>query len=434
MERYDLAIIGGGPAGYVSAIRAAQLGMRVVVVEKGRLGGLCLNRGCIPTKALIHATDPLRRIGDLNRIGIRINRNTIDISRLKDFKDRVVKRLVSGIEFLFRKHRIRLINQIAALDGAEKIKAGPEEIISDKIAIATGTSALEIPEIPFDHKTILSSDDLLDLCLIPKRLLVIGAGAVGLEMASIYHNLGSEVVIYEMMDQILPGCDPEMATLLKKAVERNGISIELKRRVENQRDIEGFDAVLVAVGREPEIPEGTEVARDDRGFIKVDQCYQTDIKGIFAIGDVTGPPLLAHRASHQGKRLATHLCRGGFFEPGPIPAAVFTHPEYAWVGVNEGEVDGALIGRFPLTASGRAVAMGETDGLCKVIINSRDHRIIGGHILGPFASELIGILGLAIRSRIKLEELEETIQVHPTMAEMIPEALANALHRAIHID
>lgn len=434
MDRFDVAVIGGGPGGYVCAIRLAQLGKNVVVIEKDRLGGVCLNHGCIPTKTLITATETLAKVEQLNRIGIKITAAGIDIEKLKRFKDQVVTRLVKGIEFLFKKHGIELVKGNARLEDNTKVAVGGKEIIADRIIIATGTIPYELPPLPYDHQRILSSADLLELARIPKRLLIVGAGAVGLEIGTIYRNLGSQVTIVEMQATILPGCDSEMVSMLKKAIERSGIEIILKTRIEDFKEVDRFDAVLVAVGREPTLPEtDLEFGSDKKGFVKVDNRLHTKLQNIYAIGDITGPPLLAHRASHQGIMVAELINGKQEYVLGPIPACVFTHPEYAWVGATEGDIKDAIIGRFPIVASGRAVSMGERDGSCKVIIDPETHQIRGAQIIGPMASELIGSMTVAIKYGIKAEEFEETVHPHPTMSEILPEALAETFDRSIHV-
>ncbi len=424
---YDLVIIGGGPAGYVGAIRAAQLGMRVAVIERDRLGGVCLNRGCIPTKTLLTTTEILT----FRRSGITLSTG-VDLAKLRKRKDEIVTRLVKGIEYLFRKHRIDLIPGEGELIEPNLVKVGGREIVTSRVVVATGTRPLALPHLEFDHRSILTSNDLLDLPFIPDRLLVIGAGAVGLELATIYHRLGSRVTVVEMMDQLLPGTDPEMASLLKRILERSGLEIILNKRISEPSDIEGFDAVLVAIGRSPVLPKSRfEIDLTPNGFVKTGPGFQTNIAGIYAIGDVTGPPLLAHRASHQGMALAQSLA-GGEYKLGPVPGCVFTAPEYAWIGKNESELSNPLVGKFPLRASGRAGSMEAMEGLCKVIIDPVSEQVVGAHIISPHASELIGLFSLAIRSGLKATELEHTIFPHPTLSETIPEAVAAAFKRSIH--
>lgn len=460
---YDVIIIGAGPGGYVSAIRLGQLGKKVLIVEKKYLGGVCLNEGCLPTKALIHATHLREKLGYARReMGLIINDEIYDIEKLKSWKVKVVERLRKGIETLFRNYSIDYVMgegnlldknsvEVSFQDGRKIFKA-------DFIIVATGSRPFLLPGFEPDEKLVWTSTQAISLPKIPSKLIILGAGAIGLEFAYVYKNLGSEVEIYEMMPQILPGTDMEMAEELRKILSRKGIkiflnakaiglekrkdSVELILEIDGKEERKRGDALLVAIGRIPVIDRikfkeiGLEV--NEKGYIATDNQMRTSVPNIFAIGDVTGPPFLAHRASKQGI-VAAEVIAGidSRFEPKVIPNVVYTEPQLASLGISEEEAREKgieySVGKFPFIANGKAVSSGETMGLVKIIGETNTKKILGFHILGPEASSLIGEGLLAMEMECDIHKLAESMHPHPSLCEAIMEAGENFFKKAIHI-
>ncbi len=460
---YDVIIMGAGPGGYVSAIRLGQLGKRVLVVEKKYLGGVCLNEGCIPAKALIHASHLREKLSYARReMGLIVNDESYDIQKLRSWKDRAVERLKKGIETLFKNYKIDYVKGEGCLLDKNSVEVRLQDekrvFTADFIIIATGSRPLLLPGFEIDEKLVWTSTQAIFLTKIPSKLLILGAGAIGLEFAYVYKNLGSEVEIYEMMPQILPGTDREMAEELRKILSRKGIKIFLNakaagvERRENSVDLiveidgelerKAGDTLLIAVGRAPVIDgiKAKEIGLkiNEKGYIFTDNQMRTSIPNIFAIGDVTGPPFLAHRASKQGI-VAAEVIAGldGKFEPKVIPSVVYTEPQFASVGLSEEEAKEKgmefSVGKFPFIANGKAVSHGETSGLVKIIGDLKSKKILGIHILGPEASSLIGEGLLAIEMDGDIYKLAESIHPHPSLCEVIMEAGENFFKRAIHI-
>ncbi len=460
---YDVIIIGAGPGGYVSAIRLGQLGKKVLVIEKRYLGGVCLNEGCIPVKALVYASHLREKVNYAKReMGFLVNDEGFEIEKLRKWKERIVERLKRGIETLFRNYRIDWIMGEGKLIDKNRVEVisqdGRRVFTSNFIIIATGSRPFSLKGFEPDEELIWTSTHAVSLPKIPSKLLILGAGAIGLEFAYIYKNLGSEVEIYEIMPQILPGNDREMAEELRRVLERKGIKINLNSkalRVEkkgNSLDLVlerngkeervSGEILLLAVGRTPVLNgigvEEIGIKTHEKGYIITDAQMRTSISNIFAIGDVTGPPLLAHRASKQGI-VAAEVIAGldSKFEPRVIPNVVYTEPQYASVGISEEEAkDRGIkysIGRFPFIANGKAVSSGETSGFVKIIGDINTNRILGVHILGPEASSLIGEGLIAIESDINIHEIAESIHPHPSLCEAIMEACENYFKKAIHI-
>ena len=457
MVKYDVIIIGAGPGGYPCAIRCAQLGKKVLVIEKKEIGGLCLNWGCIPTKALSYAAEMTDMFKKAQRMGFRITQAGLDIDQLCKWKDTTVRRLRGGVEFLFKSHDIEVIKDFGELISEHEVRVGRDKGAvhnAEHIVIATGTEVSALPGIEFDHASIIDTDDALALKSIPKRMLVIGAGASGLEMATIYARLGSNVTVVEMMEQILPGMDSELCATLFKIIQKSGIKIHLgstvasieRKNGELEITIQGkeqttdvFDTVLVTVGRKPDHRafEKIGLATDERGFVAINDRLQTNLASVFAIGDITGVPLLAHRATKQGVVLAEIIC--GLEEKlhvRSIPSCVFTIPPLSSVGLTETQArergHSVRIGRFPFRALGKAVAMGETEGMVK-IVGEDDGTLLGVHILGAESPSLIGEGIIAVDHSINVSDLAASIHPHPTLTEAIGEAAENFYKKAIHI-
>ena len=454
----DIAIIGGGPAGYVCAIRAAQLGLNVSVIEEAALGGTCLNVGCIPTKALFSATKLLSQTAEAEQIGLTFAPPAIDLGRLATWKGEVVDTLVGGIGTLLEKNGVDVIRARGTLssEGRVSLSTG-DDLTADHIVIATGSDPVQIPPFPFDHPAIWSSDDALALLEVPKRLAIIGGGVIGLELATIYNRLGSQVVVIELLPEILSTVDLDRRTVstLKRALSKSGIKVLTNTAAEGfeqqgdtivLRTADGeehaVDRMLVAVGRRPKTRDlGLEtcgVEMDNRGFIRVDDKLRTSAANIYAIGDAVLGPMLAHKASSDGIQVAERLA--GHEPPAIdydlIPQAIFTDPEIASVGLSESKAKisgrGLLVGRFPFAALGKALGMREPEGFFQVVADADDHRILGVQIIGAEASDLISEAAVAVQSGLTLEAIADAIHPHPTLPEGLKEAAENALGKAIH--
>ncbi len=454
----ELAIIGAGPGGYVAGIRAGQLGIKTVIIEKSYLGGVCLNVGCIPTKALLYASEIFLHSKSFNNIGIEFNDVKIELKKLNSWKKSIVDKLVSGINFLLKNYNIEIIfGEAKFLDEKNllvRTQNGDIKVSAKNIIIATGSRPADLPNIKRDGNFVWNSNDAVEMKEIPKKLLVIGAGAVGLEFASIYSRLGSEVVVVEIENQILPGTDNECANVLRKALEKQNIKIFTNAKVlkykdnEFEIDIDGkiqkftFDKVLLSVGRLPNTDnlglEKIGIKLNEKGFIVVNKKLQTNVENIYAIGDVIGAPLLAHKASREGL-VAVEIITGNEkeYDVRAIPSVVYTNPEYASVGLSEemAKQKGYKIkvGKFPLTANGKALAMNMTDGLAKIIVNEENDEILGVHIVSPEASSIIGEAALAIESYLTSEDIALTVHAHPSISEILMEATENVRKKAIHI-
>ncbi len=457
----ELAVIGAGPGGYVAALRAAQLKKQVILMEEDRVGGTCTNYGCIPTKFLLHETQVLTEAKKNRRLR-GSDHLALDWAEVQKTRQAVIDRLVKGIEFLLERNGIKLLRGKARLLDKQRISLATEQeeilVEAEKIILATGSSSADLPSLRADGKKVLTSREALELAAVPARLLVIGAGAIGLEMGSIFSRLGTQVTILEILSRPLPGLDQQLAERLARLLKRQGIEIRTEMRVEKAEitttgiSLSGTclktktpfsleaDLVLLAAGRRPnsEIVSQVDASLCGRGgFIQVNEFWETSWPGVYAIGDVVGGKLLAHKAMHEGI-LAVENAYGARhrLDPDTIPMAVFTDPEFASVGLCEEEAQerGWKIstGVFPLQASGRAVAMEKTEGMVKIVADETG-RIIGGHILSPAASEMIGELAQAVRLGLKLEEAAKTIHVHPTLAEALSEASLKAMKQALHL-
>jgi dihydrolipoamide dehydrogenase len=459
-----LIVVGAGPGGYVAAIRAAQLGMKTAIIDKSFLGGTCLNIGCVPSKALLDSTHKLTDVTKhLAEHGIITGDVKVDLPRMLARKDAVVKKMTNGVAFLMKK------NKIDHLPGAARIvSAGTVEVkgadgttktaSARRLLIATGSEPASLESLPFDGKRIISSTEALALPAVPKRMLVVGAGAIGLEMGSVWQRLGSEVIVLEFMDRILPGMDREMTNALQRILEKQGLQfylntmagsakvtgdrVQVVRKSGNDSATEEADIVLVAVGRRPYTASlglaeiGVEM--DKRGFVRVNpHTFETTAPGIYAIGDVIGGLMLAHKAEEEGIAcVETMAGKAGHVNYRACPNVVYTHPELAQVGMTEEEArkerGEVRVGKFNFMANGRAVAMGDADGFIKIIGDAKTDRLLGVHILGPHASDLIAEAVVAMEFASSVEDLARSFHAHPTLPEAMKEAALGVEKRAIH--
>ena len=462
----DLIVIGAGPGGYVAAIRAAQLGMSVTVVEKrSTLGGTCLNVGCIPSKALLNASEKYEAAsqGHLEELGISFGKAKLDLNKMMASKDDVVKGLTGGIDLLFRKNKINRVTGLATITGAGSVTVegedGSQDLTCDRILIATGSEPVSLPGVEIDEDKIVSSTGALALTAVPKKLILIGAGYIGLEMGTVWSRLGAEVEVVEYLPRILPGMDSEVASKFKSILEKQGLSFRLGTAVKSAKanksgvvvditsaDGEGekltADVVLVAVGRRPNTDglglEQVGVALDERGRVLVDEDYETNIPGIFAIGDVIPGPMLAHKAEEDGVA-AVEIMAGlsGHVDYDHVPGIVYTAPEIATLGKTEDQLkeDGVAFkkGVFPFMANSRARAIGHTEGFVKILADSKTDRVLGVHIIGHEAGTLIHECATAMAFGASSEDIARTCHGHPTMNEAVKEAALAVDGRAIHI-
>jgi dihydrolipoamide dehydrogenase len=460
MER--VVIIGAGPGGYVAAIRLAQLGRQVVLVEKEALGGTCLNWGCIPSKALIYVASLYEKIQESSLMGILADNVRVDVAKLQTWKEQVVGKLTGGIGQLMKAHGVRVVMGEATFKDAKTLvvkgSKGEETLTADGFLIATGSTPSVIPGMVYDGDRILESREALELKEIPPRLGVIGGGVIGLEIGIMYAKLGSQVTVVEMTPQLLPGTDPEIVQVLQRSMKKRGITVhtQTKAKVDKTADntvrltletskgeqVVEVDRVLVSVGRRPNTQglglENTGVKLNEKGFIQVDAQLRTSVPHIFAIGDVTSGPLLAHKASKEGLVAAAVMSgENEVLDYRALPAAVFTDPEIATVGLTETEAEAegykVRVGKFPFQASGRALSMNESEGMVKLVADAVTDQVLGVHMVGPDVSELIAEAALAIEMGATAEDLALTIHTHPTLPETLMEA-AEAVHgKAIHI-
>jgi dihydrolipoamide dehydrogenase len=446
----EVLVLGGGPGGYTAAFRAADLGKQVVLVDRlATLGGVCLNVGCIPSKALLHAAKVIAESDDMGAHGITFAAPQVDIDKLRGWKDGVVKKLTGGLAGLAKQRKVTVVRGTGKFTAPNQLAVEGEEgesktVSFEQAIIAAGSEPVTLPFIPHHDPRVMDSTGALTLDGVPKRLLVIGGGIIGLEMATVYEALGSRVTIVELMDQIIPGADKDIVTPLLKRIAKRYENIFLKTKVTQvEAGIDGlkvsfeggsapatdtFDKILVAVGRRPNgrglEAENAGVRVDERGFVPVDKQMRTNVSHIFAIGDVVGQPMLAHKAVHEGKVAAEAAAgQNAFFDARVIPSVAYTDPEVAWVGTTENEAKAAGVkygkGVFPWAASGRSLSLGRDEGLTKVLFDETTERIIGCGIVGPSAGDLIAEAALAIELGADAQDIGLTIHPHPTLSETI---------------
>jgi len=445
----QLVVLGSGPGGYTAAFRAADLGLQVVLVERyENIGGVCLNVGCIPSKALLHAADVVEQAHDMSQNGIEFGKPKIDINKLRGWKDGIVTRLTGGLKMLAKQRKVTIVQGVGSFNSANSLVVegpqGKQTIQFEHAIIAAGSRPVKLPFLPDDPR-IIDSTGALELKDIPKELLVIGGGIIGLEMATVYEALGSKITVVELMDSLMPGVDKDIIAPYTKRVKQRYSSIMLKTKVtkvDAKKDglyvtFEGeqapkepvrFDKILSSVGRTPNgkliAAEKAGVNVDERGFIAVDKQQRTNVPHIFAIGDIVGNPMLAHKAIPEG-RVAAEVIAGKkhYFDPKCIASVAYTDPEVAWVGVTETQAKEQKInygtGTFPWAASGRSLSMGRSEGLTKVIFNKDTHQLIGVAIVGPRAGDLISEAALAIEMGCDADDIALTIHPHPTLSETI---------------
>lgn len=462
MANYDLIVIGGGPAGYVAAIKAAQLGKKVVCVEKERAGGTCLNWGCIPTKSLLRNAELYHLMSHrAAEFGFQFEKLSYDWSKIIKRSRDVADKNAGGIEFLFKKNKVDYVRGEASIEKAGTVKVkladGKEETHSaPKMLVSTGVVARPLPSLPFNGKTVISSREAMVLETQPKSMIIIGAGAIGIEFAYFYNAFGTKVTVVEMMPNILPVEDTEVSQTLEKSYAKTGIKVltntkttkvetsdtGVKITVQDAKGAEqtlDADVCLVAIGVAPLLPAGLKLGLTDRGYIQTNDRYETTVPGVFAAGDIIGPPWLAHVASYE----AIQAVQGMFvkdYQPKKVnifPGCTYCQPQVASVGLTERAAKEKglkfRVGKFPFMASGKARAIGEIEGFVKLILGEPHGEILGAHIIGPEATEMIAELGLAITLEATHEEIEATIHAHPTLSEAVHEAAAQAFGHAIHI-
>jgi dihydrolipoamide dehydrogenase len=466
MPTYDLVVIGTGPGGYVCAIRAAQLGMKVAVVEKNAtLGGTCLNIGCMPSKALLHASEMFEEAAhSFAKMGVSVSTPKLDLPSMMNFKQQGIDGNVKGVDFLMKKNKIDVLRGTGKILGAGKLEVtadGKSQTVETKnIVIATGSDVAKLKGIEIDEKRIVSSTGALSLEKVPEKLLIVGAGVIGLELGSVWHRLGAEVMVVEFLDRILPGMDGEIAKQFQRILEKQGFVLKLSSKVTSidtsskmlgvkvepaaggaAETIEA-DVVLVCIGRVP-YTEGlglkeAGVALDNRGRVQIDPHFATTVKGIYAIGDVVAGPMLAHKAEDEGVAVAEIIAgQAGHVNYDVIPGVVYTTPEVSSVGKTEEELKQAgiayTVGKFPFTANGRSKVNQTTEGFVKVLADAKTDRVLGVHIVGREAGEMIHEAAVLMEFGGSAEDLARTCHAHPTRSEAIKEASLAVGKRAIHM-
>ena len=461
-QNYDVIIIGSGPGGYVCAIKCAQLGMKTAVVEgRESLGGTCLNIGCIPSKALLHASERFDESKNhFKDLGIDIPAPKVNLKNMMKHKQDVIDANTQGIEFLFKKNKIDWLKGWGKITAEDTVQVGKTSYTAKNIVIATGSDVVSLPNIKIDEKLIVSSEGALELTKVPKSMIVIGGGVIGLEMGTVWRRLGAEVTVIEFLDEILPGMDEEVRKESRKIFKKQGINFKLGAKVTSAKssakgvdltvepakggDEEKLsaDIVLMAVGRKPYTDklglDKVGVEMDDRGRINVDETFETSVEGIFAIGDVIAGPMLAHKAEEEGVVLAEMLAgQSGHIDYNCIAGVVYTWPEVANVGKTEAQLkeDGVKYnaGKFPFMANGRARAMNVTDGFVKILADAETDRVLGAHIVGPNAGDLIQEVVSVMEFQGTAEDIARTVHAHPTLTEVVKEAALAVHKRPIHI-
>ncbi len=463
-EKFQAVVIGGGPGGYVCAIRLAQLGLKTACIEsRGTLGGTCLNVGCIPSKSLLNLSEEFHKVQNLSNKGIEIGEVKLNLSKMMKSKDKAVTILTKGVEFLLKKNKVTYFKGTGSFKSKNEVSIKDEKnketiISSEKIIIATGSVPVSLPGIDFDEKIIVSSTGALKLEKVPKKMVVVGGGYIGLEMGSVWSRLGSEVHVIEFLDHITPGMDKEISQEFMKILKKQGINFHMQHKVElvktngsgaiistkdkdgNKKDF-NTDIVLVSVGRKPNTNglnlEKIGVELDDRKRIKTNKDFQTNVKNIYAIGDVIVGPMLAHKAEDEGIAVAENIAgQSGHVNYNTIPGVIYTTPEVASIGQTEEQLKEKnikyKIGKFSFMANSRAKAIDDSEGFVKILADEKTDKVLGAHLIGPHAGELIAEIGVAMEFGASSEDIARTCHAHPTFSEAVKEAALTVDKRAIH--
>ena len=462
-EKFDVTVIGGGPAGYVCAIRASQLGLKTACIEsRGTLGGTCLNIGCIPSKSLLNLSEAFHQAKDFSKIGIETGDIKLNLSKMMKNKDKAVTILTKGVEFLFKKNKVTYFKGYGSILDKNKIsiKSSDDEknIETKNIVISTGSEAVSLPGVEFDEEKILSSTGALNIPKVPKKMLIIGAGYIGLEMGSVWSRLGSEVHVIEYLDHITPGLDKEISQEFMKILKKQKINFHLNTKVErisktdmgviletndNQNKKQKFegDVVLISVGRKPFTKslniENIGIQCDSKGRVKVNEKFKTNINNIYAVGDVKDGPMLAHKAEEEGIAVAEIIAgQAGHVNYDLIPGVIYTTPEVAYVGKSEEDLKkinlSYKVGKFPFMANSRAKAVDKPEGFVKILADNKTDKVLGVHIIGPHAGEMIAEMSVAMEFGASSEDIARTCHAHPTFSEAIKEAALSVDKRQIH--
>ena len=463
-DKFQAVVIGGGPGGYVCAIRLAQLGLKTACVEsRGSLGGTCLNVGCIPSKSLLNLSEEFHKVKNLSNKGIEVGEVKLNLDKMMKSKDKAVTVLTKGVEFLLKKNKVTYYKGVGSFKSKNEISIKGENnnetlIFSEKVIIATGSVPAALPGISFDEKIIVSSTGVLKLDKVPKKLMVVGGGYIGLEMGSVWSRLGSEVHVVEFLDHITPGMDKEISDEFMKILKKQGIKFHMQHKVEkitkknssaivltmdkdgNTKDFD-CDVVLVSVGRKPNT-EGLNLEKiglnlDDKNRIQTDKNFKTNLENIYAIGDVITGPMLAHKAEDEGIAVAENIAgQSGHVNYDTIPGVIYTTPEVASIGKTEEQLKESnikyKIGKFSFMANSRAKAIDDTEGFVKILADEKTDKVLGAHLIGPHAGELIAEIGIAMEFGASSEDIARTCHAHPTFSEAVKEAALSVDKRAIH--
>ena len=463
-EKFQAVVIGGGPGGYVCAIRLAQLGLKTACIEsRGSLGGTCLNVGCIPSKSLLNLSEEFHKVKNLSNKGIEIGEVKLNLEKMMKSKDKAVTILTKGVEFLLKKNKVTYFKGHGSFKSENEILIKDDQnnetlIQSEKIVIATGSEPVSLPGIEIDEKTIVSSTGALELKTVPDKMVVVGGGYIGLEMGSVWSRLGAKVEVVEFLDHITPGMDKEISLEFMKILKKQGIKFSMQNKVELiQKNKSGVsvltkdkngnknkldcDVVLIAVGRKPNTSglnlETIGVSLDGSNRIKTNKNFETSVKNIYAIGDVINGPMLAHKAEDEGIAVAENIVgQSGHVNYDTIPGVIYTNPEVASIGKTEEQLKGLnknyKVGKFSFMANSRAKAIDDTEGFVKILADEQTDKVLGAHIIGPHAGELIAEIGLAMEFGASAEDIARTCHAHPTFSEAIKEAALSVDKRAIH--
>ena len=463
-DKFQAVVIGGGPGGYVCAIRLAQLGLKTACIEsRGSLGGTCLNVGCIPSKSLLNLSEEFHKVKNLSNKGIEVGEVKLNLDKMMKSKEKAVTVLTKGVEFLLKKNKVTYYKGVGSFKSKNEISiidADNNEtlIFSEKVIIATGSVPVALPGISFDEKIIVSSTGVLKLDKVPKKLMVVGGGYIGLEMGSVWSRLGSEVHVVEFLDHITPGMDKEISNEFMKILKKQGIKFHMQHKVEkitkknssaivstmdkdgNTKDFD-CDVVLVSVGRKPNT-EGLNLEKiglnlDDKNRIQTDKNFKTNLENIYAIGDVISGPMLAHKAEDEGIAVAENIAgQSGHVNYDTIPGVIYTTPEVASIGKTEEQLKESnikyKIGKFSFMANSRAKAIDDTEGFVKILADEKTDKVLGAHLIGPHAGELIAEIGVAMEFGASSEDIARTCHAHPTFSEAVKEAALSVDKRAIH--